>query len=305
MFHPQSLHLPPHSLANTSGQIDCWVGGWRNRWTGLWLAGLLIWLWFLSLGVLLVQPVEGVGWWLWAIPLMGLRTFLHTGLFIMAHDAMHGSLFPHRPRWNRPVGRLALVLYALLPYDSQRRNHLLHHRKPAREGDPDFPVGAKGMFWGWYGQFMSRYLRGRQGWGIGVGFGLIFVGLLGAGISVVNLVLFWLVPLVLSSVQLFYFGIYLPHRPIGEGYDNRHHARSLEYGPLRSLLACYHLGYHWEHHEYPQVPWYQLPAQRRARLAAALPVCISAVNRPPSAAQSPNDCKKRPGPGHREPGLSG
>jgi hypothetical protein len=34
-----------------------------------------------------------------------------------------------------------------------------------------------------------------------------------------------------------------------------HNARSSSMPIWLSLLTCYHFGYHWEHHEYPYVPW--------------------------------------------------
>ena len=36
--------------------------------------------------------------------------FLHTGLFILAHDAMHHSLAPTHPLINQRIGRLSLAL---------------------------------------------------------------------------------------------------------------------------------------------------------------------------------------------------
>ena len=32
-----------------------------------------------------------------------LRTFLHTGLFVVAHDAIHSSLCPSRPNLNAAI----------------------------------------------------------------------------------------------------------------------------------------------------------------------------------------------------------
>jgi beta-carotene ketolase (CrtW type) len=38
-----------------------------------------------------------------------------------------------------------------------------------------------------------------------------------------------------------------------------------------SLLACFHFGYHREHHDNPSLSWYQLPAARALHLALAVP----------------------------------
>ncbi len=83
----------------------------------------------------------------------------------------------------------------------------------------------------------------------------------GLHISAVSLLLFWFLPIVLSSMQLFLFGTYLPHR--SEDSENSHHAVSSNYPLILSFLTCYHFGYHWEHHEYPHLPWYKLPSMRQ------------------------------------------
>ncbi|NJL02454.1 MAG: hypothetical protein HC910_18560 [Spirulinaceae cyanobacterium SM2_1_0] len=85
------------------------------------------------------------------------------------------------------------------------------------------------------------------------------------GVPYSKLLLFWFLPTVLSAYQLFYFGIFLPHRETEAGYRDRHRSRSLYIAPFWSFLACYHFGYHWEHHEYPDLPWYQLPTSVASR----------------------------------------
>jgi len=75
----------------------------------------------------------------------------------------------------------------------------------------------------------------------------------------------WILPLLLSALQLFVVGTVLPHRR-AEACGNRHRAESLALPPWLSLLACYHFGYHWEHHEYPHVPWFGLAGVRRQHL---------------------------------------
>ena len=77
-----------------------------------------------------------------------------------------------------------------------------------------------------------------------------------------NFVLFCILPLCLSSLQLFLFGTYLPHRSQKAPFK-QNHPDSLDLPPWLSLLACFHFGYHREHHENPALAWYELPAQRR------------------------------------------
>jgi len=63
-------------------------------------------------------------------------------------------------------------------------------------------------------------------------------------------------------------GTYLPHR----GQRSPHpeaRPHSLNLPPWLSLLACYHFGYHREHHDRPDLAWFQLPRQRRRSVPLA------------------------------------
>ena len=220
----------------------------------LWL-GSLLWCFTLD-----VSSLQFFG----LVPIILIRTFLHTGLFITAHDAMHGTISKNR-QINESIGTVASVLYALLPYQDLLANHRLHHRAPATSQDPDFYDQEPQKIGPWYVHFMKSYLSGKQSWILLIGMSIVFYTLLiGFQVPLANLLLFWLLPLLLSSLQLFYFGIYLPHRKPTAGYTNRHRATSLNCSSVWSFLSCYHFGYHWEHHEYPDVPWYALPAVRRS-----------------------------------------
>ncbi len=195
----------------------------------------------------------------WPIVMMVLlcRTFLQTGLFVTAHDAMHGTVSIAYPRLNHLIGHLCTTLYALLSYSDLQAKHQLHHQYPATDLDPDF---CENSIEQWYLKFMRGYLAsGQQIWTLLMGMAIIFISLHWLGqVPVLNLLMFWALPILLSSLQLFYFGTFLPHHsPTTLG---KHRSRSSNLSPLWSLLTCYHFGYHWEHHEYPQLPWYKLPS---------------------------------------------
>ena len=195
-----------------------------------------------------------------------LRTLLHTGLFIVAHDAMHGVYFPAQPRLNGVIGQLFLGLYGALPYRSCLEKHHRHHLYPATSLDPDFHQGD-GRFIGWYLQFMRGYLSISQLRWLLAGWLLLWLASAATTPnSLVNVLLFAIVPLLLSSLQLFTFGTYLPHR----GHDfqcHGHRCASIEVPGWLSLLACYHFGYHLDHHGSPQLAWFELPRCRQDRLA--------------------------------------
>ena len=57
-------------------------------WATIHVTGVFSWRWTLATALL-------------AVPVVLLQTWLSVGLFIVSHDAIHGSLAPGRPRVNR------------------------------------------------------------------------------------------------------------------------------------------------------------------------------------------------------------
>ena len=220
-------------------------------------------IWFLSF--ILLLRLDLARFPLILIPvLMAMRTFVHTGIFIIIHDSIHGVV-NHNKIVNSLMGYVAAFLYAILPYKTLAENHRQHHSCPATVDDPDFYDRDPHNPWLWYASFMKDYQEGKQFWILFWGITVIFWSLFLLHVSLVNMFLFWILPIIFSSLQLFIFGIYLPHRPRLEGYSDRHRARSNNHSTLVSFIACYHFGYHWEHHQYPHLPWYELPYARRLR----------------------------------------
>ncbi len=199
-------------------------------------------------------------WWQAGL-LVALLCWLSVGLFIVSHDAMHGSLAPFRPRLNWAVGQLCLGLYAGFRYTSLNREHHQHHRHAGTADDPDYDPRPPHGFWRWYLNFMTHYFGPRELAVLTVLVG-VYVGILQAPMS--NLLVFWALPAVLSSLQLFSFGTYLPHRPGLDAFTDRHRSRSSNLPTWLSLMTCFHFGYHHEHHDQPAVPWWRLPAARAA-----------------------------------------
>lgn len=234
-----------------------------GSWLGVGWAIALFLIWIGSLLGLLYLPIDQLPWLVVLVVILG-RTILQTGLFIVAHDAMHLSLLPQHPRLNHAMGHIAVGLYAFLSYQHCRQQHQDHHRHPAQPGDPDFHDGVHCHPVAWYLKFMGEYLSGyRLVQLVFCWVGVLGILVYGCQVSPTNAIAFWVAPLVLSSLQLFIFGTYLPHRHRPQETPNRHRAVSSGYPVWLSFLTCYHLGYHWEHHEYPHLPWYRLPAARR------------------------------------------
>jgi beta-carotene/zeaxanthin 4-ketolase len=195
---------------------------------------------------------------IWLLCLVGWQTWLSTGLFITAHDAMHGNVC-ESSKLNRSIGQLCLWLYAGFDYSQLLGKHHLHHKYPASDRDPDFHDGTTANFWGWYGHFVCEHVSWRQLINLVVMFGIYAIV---CQFSVISIVLFWVVPSLLSSLQLFYFGTFLPHREPEGGYTNRHRATTIDRSTWLSLITCYHFGYHQEHHESPHLSWWQLGQSR-------------------------------------------
>jgi beta-carotene ketolase (CrtW type) len=223
-------------------------------WIGLHVCGVFFYPW--SAAAIVLAPL-----------LVAVLCWLNVGLFIVAHDAMHGSLAPFRPRLNRAIGRLTLLLYAGFSYDRLLPKHLAHHRRPGTEDDPDFFAAAPDRFLPWFAAFIRRYF----GWREFAVLSLLFsTYLLLLGASPARLLLFWALPAILSAVQLFYFGTYRPHRHEEKPFADAHRARSSLYSWPLSLLTCFHFGIHHQHHAAPWVPWWRLPSERR-RLSPGAP----------------------------------
>ena len=230
-----------------------------NNLRGILIAFAIIGLWAGSLVFLLSLNISKFPSWLILLAVLW-QTFFYTGLFITAHDAMHGVVFPNNHKFNNLVGSLALFLYGLVSYEKLLKKHWLHHHHPASKLDPDFHDGKHKNFFAWYLYFMKRYWSWTQILGLMITFNVIQYTL---HTPSPNLTLFWVIPSLLSSVQLFYFGTFLPHSEPEGGYSNLHRAQSNPLPFFWSFISCYHFCYHKEHHEYPHVPWWKLPGTYR------------------------------------------
>lgn len=232
----------------------------RDVVVGLTLATLVIGTWLgLHVYAIFIADWTAPGMVFLAVPLILLQTWLFVGLFIIAHDSMHGSLAPHTPRLNEWIGRLCVTLYAGFSYDKLYDSHHRHHRYSGTADDPDFDINSPRAFWPWFVTFFRRYFGLRELLVLTVVVAIYAVIL---GDRYPYLLLFWALPSIASAVQLFYFGTYRPHRLDEEPFTDRHNARSNEFGYLLSLMTCFHFGYHHEHHDRPWIPWWKLPSYR-------------------------------------------
>lgn len=261
-----SNYAGPHSTILRPIVVQEIVGD-KTSSQGIAIAICIIALWVASLGFLL--SIHLAEFPVWLIPLAVLwQAFLYTGLFITAHDAMHGSVFPRNPKVNAFVGKLTVFAYGFFSYRKLLQKHWLHHKYPATELDPDFHNGINARPIAWYLHFMKGYWDWRQWLGLSV---IYNVARFGLHISEINLMMFWAIPPLLSSVQLFYFGTFLTHKEPETGYTHPDCATTNPLPIFWSFITCYHFGYHEEHHAYPHVSWWQLPAIYKQRPRSTSP----------------------------------
>ena len=193
--------------------------------------------------------------------LIALQCWLNVGLFIVAHDCMHGSLAPFRPALNRWIGRLCLALYAGFSYDRSdpqafRPPPLSRARPTTRTStttirttsgagtQPSFAATSAG----------SRSLsvaRGRRD--------------LRGGCSAPALPTCCCYGPCRRSCRRCSCSISAPICRTAmrrTSFADRHNSRSNDFSLALSLLTCFHFGYHHEHHLSPHVPWWDLPKAR-------------------------------------------
>lgn len=211
---------------------------------GVFIAVLVIVVWGICLFMLLRWQFS------WANPLVYLmilvQMHLYTGLFITAHDAMHGTVSPSK-KINSVIGQICTALYAAFSFNKLYVKHHRHHRYVHSDLDPDY---HEGNFFSWYIRFMKEYMSVLQ-----IIIMAVVFNVLALWFPQKNLLFFWVLPALLSTLQLFYFGTWQPHH--GE-HANKHYSGTLRKNHVLGFLSCYFFGYHYEHHEWPGIPWWKL-----------------------------------------------
>ncbi len=218
-----------------------------NNFRGLYWALAILVAWSAHLAYTLLHPFEWTSPWTYLLILT--QTHLYTGLFITSHDAIHGVVLPQYPKINHAIGQLCATLFAFNRYSVLRKKHHMHHDHVNTAQDPDV---HQGNFFRWWFKFILQYVSWQQILAMAITYNI-----LKRWIPMENLILYWEVPAVLSTLQLFYFGTYLPHR--GEhAPENKTQSRSQTRNHVWAFISCYFFGYHYEHHAHPYLPWWKL-----------------------------------------------
>lgn len=212
---------------------------------GILMATLIIFLWMVSITMLMLTDFSFSNPLLYVFVLIQMH--LYTGLFITAHDAMHGTVAPNNPKLNIAFGQICTFLYALFPFKALYAKHHQHHQFVHSDKDPDY---HEGKFMAWYYQFIKQYLSWWQ-----IVLMAVIYNVLKIYLPEKNLLMFWVLPSLLSTLQLFYFGTYLPHK--GE-HQNIYQSKTQSKNHVWAFFSCYFFGYHYEHHQSPATPWWRL-----------------------------------------------
>jgi len=180
-----------------------------------------------------------------------LQTWLSTGLFITAHDAMHNTVSANA-KINKTIGYISTFLFAGMLYSNLNKKHQLHHLFPGTENDPDYKTGNQNFFYWWF-SFMKQYITLWQIIIMAVIFNILLLKF-----SELKLLMLWILPSILATFQLFYFGTFRPHRLPHLAFMQPHNSRSQKRNHPWALISCYFFGYHSEHHASPKTPWWKL-----------------------------------------------
>jgi beta-carotene/zeaxanthin 4-ketolase len=213
---------------------------------------LIVVLWVYNLIFFGTKNWHEISWYSWLIGIL-VQSYLYTGIFIIVHDCIHGSLVRNNHKINNLVGTILSQMYGFIDYSILKKNHFLHHQNPATNDDPDYSTNQN--FVVWYFNFLKGYLSWKQFWL----FTLVFAVAILIKTDLVSLLLIWRLPAIFSSLQLFYFGVWLPHKnPESITNSTKHNARNLDHPLLISILSCYNFGYHLHHHQKPNLSWWNL-----------------------------------------------
>jgi sphingolipid delta-4 desaturase len=244
----------------------------RDRWSALWTVLLVA-----------MQVAMGVGlavlhapWWGILIAAYAFGAFANHALFVLMHDYTHNLVFrkTNANRLGSIFANIAIVFPAAIGF---RNHHLLHHKFLGIRGlDADLPTATEArlvatswwrkMLWlsmFWAIQALQRpttvkKIRTVDGW--------VMFNAMAMAAAMAPIVWFfgWWPVAYLFLSTLFSLGVH----PVGARWIQEHYVfregqeTYSYYGPLNKL--CFNMGYHNEHHDFPQVPWSRLPALRAA-----------------------------------------
>jgi sphingolipid delta-4 desaturase len=236
----------------------------------------LIMLFVLSLQVSIAYGMGKLGFHYWYVSILVaycVGAFANHCMYVIIHDATHNLVFTSK-LWNRMVAIIADLPNLVPGAMGFNVYHLKHH---AHQGDYDFDADIAGH---WEARFIGNKWYGKAFWllffpvfqvtrpprlkAITLFSKWTFLNLAFAIVFDTAIVYFcgWagLVYLVFS----FFFSIGL--HPVGARWVQEHYTYDIDqetasyYGPVN--IVALNVGYHNEHHDFPAIPWNNLPKLR-------------------------------------------
>lgn len=221
--------------------------------------------------ILLSQQV----WWLTIIVAWLVGAFANHTLFVLIHDAAHNSIFKNRVM-NYIAGIIADLPNVLPSAISFRVYHLKHHSfQGVYELDADLPSK-------WEAKLIGSSFIGKAFWEL---FFPVFQALRPPRLKEIKFAstwtfINWIAVFGFDFIIIYFFGLtsflYLVlsfafsigFHPLGARWIQEHYLTSPPqetysyYGPLNVLAL--NVGYHNEHHDFPSIPWNNLPKLKAA-----------------------------------------
>jgi sphingolipid delta-4 desaturase len=236
-----------------------------------------------TMALVALQLAIGIGlallhtpWWGVIVAAYGFGAFANHAVFVLIHEYTHNVVFKkaNANRLGSIFANIAIVFPAAIGF---RNHHLLHHKHLGIRGlDADIPTVREarwvGNSWGrktfWLGMYWAvqaflrpatvKSVRTIDNWVL-----LNAAAMIAAMAPIVWFFGWWPVAYLFLST-IFSLGVH----PVGARWIQEHFVFNegqetySYYGPLNKL--SFNMGYHNEHHDFPQVPWSRLPAVRAA-----------------------------------------
>jgi sphingolipid delta-4 desaturase len=242
----------------------------RDRRSALWTVLLVAAQVSVGIGLTLI----GAPWWAIVIVAYGFGAFANHALFVLMHDYTHNLVFrkTNANRLGSIFANIAIVFPAAIGF---RNYHLLHHKYLGIRGlDADVPTPTEARLVGnswwrktlWLSMFWAVQALQRPTTVKGIRtvdrWVLFNAAAMAAAMAPIIWFFGWWPVAYLFLSTLFSLGVH----PVGARWIQEHYVfregqeTYSYYGPLNKL--CFNMGYHNEHHDFPQIPWSRLPAVR-------------------------------------------
>lgn len=213
-------------------------------------------------------------WWLALIAAFVIGAFADHNLFVLIHEATHNLIFKNRTL-NTIFGIMADLPKVVPSYVSFKNYHLKHH---SFQGDYYLDADLASR---WEASLIGNTFIGKMMWELFFPFFQAFRTMRLKEIEFMNtwVIVNWIVIFGADALIIIYMGpiafLYLVFslifsigfHPLGARWIQEHFlvAPPQEtysyYGPLN--IPSLNVGYHNEHHDFPSIPWHNLPKVRK------------------------------------------